>query len=646
MTKARHLWNFGYRNLNPQERRSWSNLEPGNVWGLSTDLETATDYGNLSVSKQVWRFLIRIGVSRGLPRGFLMIARRMYNGPMYAYIENKRRVWRTRGWMMGDPFTKVLLTVVEDYAFRIVKSPGSCVGDDVVRLGTKKEVETHLNELRKIDFKISEDDTFISKLGVFYCEEGMLIPQYEAETTMACLKSGRQIPYIDYPRIRLMLDVHLETDTFSYTRAGKFSLLGKEARWVSNLNATLSPMYMRAVLAQNMWLPQDSECFCPFLPEILGGNGSYYNDPEFIIRMMDKSSRSREIHYRVEQNYSKTYIGKYTQTRREVSFVNRTSWVCNIDDVSKFIPESWIIRPGDETDKKLLGSLRCLSTPISAIMNIAQKIYYKDLFSGRSPRKLSLPIPEVNIGRTDVKTSTEHLSVLLTRWRSPGLTPDDEENFFIDTSEMVRERYLSLGYKRRDNLFLSLPEERERWEEYARHNLLLMDRVIDEIVPSLRWDNYRIPEEFKERIHLFMESDNWIVAQLNRRADSELHRNVILVSSDTRLANRIGDLLYGRGFSDPLVFLVRPSMYTCGMLYNAPSYKGDSIEEMEVIEDPGAISWADYQNDGNDLFDPEAELYWGTDGRFRRVRILKARPSESNNRLLQIDGAFIYYEDD
>jgi len=645
MTKSRHLWNFGYRNLNPHEGRSWTYLDPGNVWGLSTDLETATDYGNMSVSKEIWRALTIMGVAHGLPRGLLIIAKTLYNGNMFAIMKDGRLVKRTRGWMMGDPFTKVLLTIAEDYAYRVCQSPGSCVGDDVVRLGTREVCEAHLLELRRMDFRISEDDTFISKIGVFYCEEGMIIPQYEADTIASCLKGGRAPPYIDYPRIRLLLDVHLETDSFSYTRAGKFSLLGKEARWVSSLSAKLLPMYTRAIIGQNIWLPQDNTCYCPFLPEILGGNGSFLNDPETILMMMDKVPRSREMHFRVEQNYSKTCIGKYTQTTREVSFVNRSSWIVNTDQVSQFIPEEWIVRPKSQTERKLLGSLRCLTTPINAIMNIAQRIYYNDLFSGREPRKLSLPIPEVDIGRTNVRTSIEHLSILLNRWRSPGLSPEEEENFFIDTQVMSKERYLNLGLKPRMRPFKDT-RERDEWEEYARNNLLIRDRVPDEALPQLRWENYNIPHEFRDRIHLFMESDSWIIAQLDQRKTSELHQYYVLVSGDLKLAQRIGDLLYARGYSKPLIFVVKPVFYTSGMFYEAPPYSGESVQDMDVIEDPGAISWADYQHD-NDPIDLDGEFYWRRDGRYNRIMILSTRRGEGDtgHRLLQIDGAFIeYYE--
>lgn len=52
------------------------------------------------------------------------------------------------------------------------------VGDDLIVLTTHSDssFDHHLSLLSKAGFKVSDEDTFISKHLVFYCEETSLIP--------------------------------------------------------------------------------------------------------------------------------------------------------------------------------------------------------------------------------------------------------------------------------------------------------------------------------------------------------------------------------------------------------------------------------------------------------------------------------------
>jgi hypothetical protein len=50
VSKERHLWNLVWKDLNPND--IGSDIFSGNeMYALSTDLESATDYGNISVGK-------------------------------------------------------------------------------------------------------------------------------------------------------------------------------------------------------------------------------------------------------------------------------------------------------------------------------------------------------------------------------------------------------------------------------------------------------------------------------------------------------------------------------------------------------------------------------------------------------------------
>lgn len=86
---------------------------------------------------------------------------------------------------MGDPLTKVLLTMAQYYVSKKVdslyplqKKLTSVVGDDHISISPSKELlQSVLDNLRDIDFKISEVDTYISNKIMFYCEETCLVPQ-------------------------------------------------------------------------------------------------------------------------------------------------------------------------------------------------------------------------------------------------------------------------------------------------------------------------------------------------------------------------------------------------------------------------------------------------------------------------------------
>jgi len=184
MKSSRHLWNFLRDNLNPQEN-SWQKLgrefDDLTIFALSTDEETATDYGDLHVSDQVWAMLLDIGSRiEGFPVGLFMLCKHLYKAPRVYLIPvghgNFRPVLSTRGWPMGDLFTKVILTIVNDYACRLAGAQVySLVGDDLIVLSNLKHVlERVLKELENTGMKISQEDTFISSRFAFIARRAAL----------------------------------------------------------------------------------------------------------------------------------------------------------------------------------------------------------------------------------------------------------------------------------------------------------------------------------------------------------------------------------------------------------------------------------------------------------------------------------------
>jgi hypothetical protein len=127
MSSSRHLWNFLRYNLDPTNILVESLFVEGSrTWCLSTDLSEATDYGNISVGKQIYMSLIKAAMKKyDFPRGLALVCQsllfdRSYilipNGidaPIVANLGKYKVIKRTRGWLMGDPMTKILLTIAQ-----------------------------------------------------------------------------------------------------------------------------------------------------------------------------------------------------------------------------------------------------------------------------------------------------------------------------------------------------------------------------------------------------------------------------------------------------------------------------------------------------------------------------------------------------
>jgi len=287
LTKDRNLWRFLHEELAP-ESPAWEGFRDEPTRGFSTDLEAATDFGNWWFSKAIWSEFIRQTRGPRQPTGLMLIAKRIYTSRRLVFFKQAKnqydRFYTSRGFLMGDYFTKVVLTIGQDYNVRkaLLDSPlvsygqnhkisrvgslqpynletlkESCllerkperprisgaaytlVGDDVVILYVVCTPGFRLQGAFQSaastgGWKVSEDDTFDSDHLLFYCEEGSLVPRGPLDSTRHMIWRGRAVDYLDYPRIRLFLPVKVETDTYSHTNVGRFDLLGKEARWVAS----------------------------------------------------------------------------------------------------------------------------------------------------------------------------------------------------------------------------------------------------------------------------------------------------------------------------------------------------------------------------------------------------------------------------
>ena len=546
MTSTRHMWNFVSSNLDPSSPES-SNLwipryqrEDGLLWALSTDLETATDYANPTVGEQIWSNLI--DASRGIlgfPVGLAEFAKGLFFSPRRVTYKGKDLCVKHRGWFMGDPMTKILLTILQEYVYRSIPDPhiGSMVGDDLVVISPYRRVlRDYLKRLSAVDMKISDDDTVISCRYMFYCEECARVPQSDSETVRSSLKRGlSSIGYVDYPRIRLLLPVRAEINRSSYTDSGRFSLLGKETRWTC-LNGrpnALSPAMLRAGLIQHVLLPEEPGTLAPYYPEELGGDGSYHIDENFVKRMWAaRSSDLRETYYRAKQTLEGKLTFKFCRTDKPGHYGHQyRNWVtyAQMEDSIASLPPDAVVVPEGPAQRHLMECLvskKILVTPDVAFLQLETARYYRCILSGFGIPEMDifsrLPTCPSHVGRTTIVVEPDFVRTFLHTWQNPGFSYQNHPPYFVLQEELQVSRYLNLQWN-------------WRWRTEKDPPYTLIERDLNKIVQFVTTGHGVLPPELMERLPLYLESDNVLSIMLANCQET----NIRLVTADLKLAARL-----------------------------------------------------------------------------------------------------------
>jgi hypothetical protein len=609
LQSSRHLWNLLWRDLHPQNNL-WERLKTGEpVYGLSTDWSEATDHGNPTIARQIWHSLIMKSAQLpGFPLGLAVLAKSLYCGRRYVYSRLRARpVIKSRAWFMGDPMTKVILTIINDYVHHIARPAiSSGVGDDTVALDNSKELlENYLQEMEAVEMKISWEDTYISTLFIYYCEEASMIPRKPSQAPVVRVRRGKDsIPYIDYPRIRLLLPVKPELDRWSYTTLGKFSLLGKETRWSIQTNPRLSEKMIISGLLQHLLLARERETISPYIPEEIGGDGSYHPNPEFVTQViLRRSWRPREVLTRMSQLTENAFGFKFIRSERTNQVTHKYHhWLPKYRDLLTLIPESAIIRPKSDEHRALIGSLRTseIETPEQTLMRLMKNYFYKAILRGEEPKLLSLSRDQIygsgHPPLTWVLDPLKWVKYFLRFWRNPGFRFRNQFEFFVNRSQVEEIDYLSLGWVFNPEWRASKLTLHELWNTYIQRSMDLISNDED-LLRLVKGEHPTIPDRIRSRLNLFMESDNLILLEFMQL--KEVPDHVILVSADRKLAGHLQRLGVVRN-PRLLVWLVLPIVYLLGRTEectgsNSRRYKASlDMSSALTIEDPGAMMHADF----------------------------------------------------
>jgi hypothetical protein len=609
MTKDRHLWRF-FKNLHPQDT-NWQHAMGRPV--LSTDWSEATDHFSRRFAKTIWREILRhLQKVPDAPIGLVKLAATLHCEERYVLRKvegaagperfHSEPIRTRRGIFMGDYLTKIILTFGQDICARGAGlKVYSVVGDDFVAFGDRANLLAYLDLVRMTGGRISEEDTYISERYIFYCEEMAIVPWTTPDLPVVQYKRGSsKMNYLDCPRIRLLLPVTTETLGFSDVNIGKFSLLGKEARWVASTHKDLRSLYNRAVLLQHIQLRQDADTMCPFVPVEIGGDGSFLEDAEFFTRVTKLKARDPvEIQYRIGNLYRGREGFRYVRSDTLNQVTHRyTARLPILRKLRQYLPPEMVV-PIDESNSSIrsLQVRGLLESPEHTILRMVKEMYYREILRGAEVGSLPTNPFEGIVKRREDLGGSKPLFTSPTRflahWKCPGFRYENIGDFLVrqDLAPMV------------DHLSLAWTFGRERpvsqdkiFAEWLASSGCLQDSLSEDLLHHLvaRED---LPEAIRGRLHLFIESDSVIKEQFVRHLPDPqkgepvppppMGGKILLVSTDQNLAADLVRLGHARG-QDYQVTCLRPAFWLYGRAYEVLD-----PDDYQVIEDPGSMFYED-----------------------------------------------------
>lgn len=270
-----------------------------NLIGYCADLTAASDSGVRDFVTIVVRLMRQIF---SLPTWYMNVVNQLLTMDRDVWFpELGERVISKRGWFMGDPGTKVILSVFTGILIRNIPISANC-GDNIACLSCE-DMEKRVRRLVSISgMELSEEDSFQSKYWINYCEEYLKVPhsEYELAVINKRYKDGSFLPYLDYPRFRLVFDLKKETQDHSSTPMGKFDLFNKEISWIDRGHIAYGHYNLLSVI-QLRFLPEKEYAGRMFLPRKLGGAGKPppFNVLDYVFIYLTKYPRYFEYHCKV-----------------------------------------------------------------------------------------------------------------------------------------------------------------------------------------------------------------------------------------------------------------------------------------------------------------------------------------------------------
>lgn len=291
--------------------RWYNRSEPPDIMFLSSDLTTATDYCQFENS-----YAMLIGFLSGLGEmsTFTEFCARLLCSPRI-YLNDKSPndgLLTTRGVLMGDPGTKIVLTLhnvcasieaifryqwclevnddlsiaqyISIYGSRLISEIPKwvhfvCTGDDHFAVGPEEYLRNITKTHVKNGMMVTESKNFISRRGGFYCEEALCFSHLRPDDIFSCKTTFdnqyyHQTPFVEALKIRLLSPCSKEATGKDETNPaiGKAEALTNALLNINEDFVLFKPLVSaRFEYRMESFLPKDWSH--RYLPPIYGGLG-------------------------------------------------------------------------------------------------------------------------------------------------------------------------------------------------------------------------------------------------------------------------------------------------------------------------------------------------------------------------------------
>lgn len=448
------------------------------------------------------------------------------------------------------------------------------------------------------------------------------------------MKRGQaKLTYLDVPRIRLLLPTSAETHGFSGVQAGRFSLLGKETRWVKATHRGRLPLFERASILQHILLPRERATQCPFTPVEVGGDGSYVSDAGLLERIIEaKSQNVQETYIRLGDILHGREAHRLVQSETHDQVCTKYGlWLPTGKALKQYLEPHGVVIQLDESNSSLrtLQVKGFLEAPQRTYFRMVKSAYFKACLAGVRyedlPKYETIAVPRaLSVGGREPRYI--NLELFLTHWVNPGFAWQNQDDYLVRADKAVLLDQMNLGFT--FNLRRTLREDIKLW--------LSSNSIVDlhgETAFDCIANKVGLPRVIRDRLHLMVESDSIIKEEFLRDLP-ENRTTLFLISRDQALGAELVRLAMSRNL-EIKVICVRPAFYLVGRLDGIPEFDSGLTK---VIEDPGAILFDDIT-----VFCEGACPDWVYDDeltveesrRYKNVFVVdRATPRRSDNELL------------
>jgi hypothetical protein len=184
----------------------------------------------------------------------------------------------------------------------------------------------------------------------------------------------------------------------------------------------------------------------------------------------------------------------------------------------------------------------------------------------------------------------EEVQRFLDIWDNPGFFPKNREPYLVKDWMIDRRNYMNFGCRWITAIDLTYPV-REEW--YRHLEMSETDMFITQVRDMILRGEYNLPDRVRDRLPMFMESDNLVILEIINMGDN-IPIRINLVTRDVRLARRIM-LLPNVRRSGAMITIIPPEIYLMGRHWDIDRMYRHGVRfyaDSWTITDPGACVWA------------------------------------------------------